>query len=230
MARLKSSMLKEYTSQYSVQAAVCFFLLLAILTAYISQPALAEQSSGRIVKWKDEKGVTHYGDSVPPQYINRENSLMNRQGITVKRNKPADQAQEALDLAKVEQDKKDKALLGAFTHAEEIDLARDRNLQFDMIALDNLQQEKFNQLQRLNANEAKVNDLTKRKKAIPPQLKADITDNKIEIAKTEKLISERKLLIEATRKRFDDDKKRYILLRNQHLEETQKTPPPTQRN
>ncbi|PKO45236.1 MAG: DUF4124 domain-containing protein [Betaproteobacteria bacterium HGW-Betaproteobacteria-22] len=206
-----------------------FFLLLVMAATCMLQPALAEQNSsrqntGRIVKWKDEKGVTHYGDSVPPQYINRESSLMNRQGITVKRNKPADQAQDALDLAKIEQDKKDKALLGAFTHADEIDLARDRNLQFDMIALDNLEQEKSHLQQKLHASETRANDFTKRKKAIPEDLKADIVGNKAEIVKTDKLISERKLQIETTRKRFDDDKKRYILLRNQHTEESQKTP------
>jgi len=174
------------------------------------------ENTNRIVKWKDEKGTTHYGDRVPPQYSNRESSEINRQGITVKRNKPINDQDQALDLAKLEQDKKDKALLGAFTNANEIDLARDRNIQLDLITLENLNQEKIANQKQLAANQKLADSLNKMKKPIPGGLGADISKNQLEIDKINQRISNRKQIIENTRNRFDADKKRYLSLKHQN--------------
>lgn len=174
------------------------------------------ENTNRIVKWKDEKGTTHYGDRVPPQYSNRESSIINRQGITVKRNKPINDQDQALDLAKLEQDKKDKALLGAFTNANEIDLARDRNIQLDLITLENLNQEKIANQKQLAANQKLADSLNKMKKPIPGGLGADISKNQLEIDKINQRISNRKQIIENTRNRFDADKKRYLSLKHQN--------------
>lgn len=174
------------------------------------------ENTNHIVKWKDEKGATHYGDRVPPQYSNRESSIINRQGITVKRNKPINDQEQALDLAKLEQDKKDKALLGAFTNANEIDLARDRNIQLDLITLENLNQEKIVNQKQLAANQKLADSLNKMKKPIPDGLGADISKNQLEIDKINQRISDRKQIIENTRNRFDADKKRYLSLKHQN--------------
>lgn len=178
------------------------------------------EGSGRILKWKDEKGVTHYGDSIPTQYINRESSLINRQGITVKHNKPALSQDNTDELAKIEyakseQAKKDKALLGAFTNVNEIDLALERNIQLDKIALENLQQEKANHQKNLVVKEAMAASFEKRKKMTPKELKADIANEKMQILSIDEKIAVRNTAISATRKRFDEDKKRYLLLKSQ---------------
>jgi hypothetical protein len=199
--------LARLTMQMGCTVALCLWLCFI-------QSAHAENTN-RIVKWKDDKGVTHYGDRVPPQYSNRENSIINRQGVTVKHNKPINDQEQALDLAKLEQDKKDKALLGAFTNANEIDLARDRNIQLDLITLENLNQEKINNQKQLTENQKLADGFTKRKKPIPDDLNADISRNQAEIGKIDQRINERKQMIENTRKRFDEDKKRYLSLRNQ---------------
>jgi len=120
--------------------------MLISLMIFASQNASAEGS--RIVKWKDEKGVTHYGDKIPAQYSNTENSVINKQGVTVKRNKPMNHEEEAINQEKLVQDKKDRALLAAFSHEDEIDLARDRNLQLDQLSLEGLQLQKANHLKR----------------------------------------------------------------------------------
>lgn len=171
------------------------------------------ENSTRIVKWKDEEGATHYGDKIPPQYANRENSVINKQGVTVQHNKPIDYREQALDLEKIEQDKKDKVLLGAFTNANEIDLARDRNLQPDLITLENLQQDKANGQKKLNEINSLADSYTKRKKPVPQDVNTDIKNNKAAIAKIDQQIGERQKAIENTRKRFNEDKKRYLLLR-----------------
>jgi hypothetical protein len=200
------------TDKTKVELLSFYSLILLILMAF-AQNAYAEEAK-RIVKWKDDKGVTHYGDSIPAQYSNRENSLINQQGITVKRNKPISYQDESLSLAKIEQDKKDKALLSAFTNENEIDLARDRNLQLDQVTLDGLQLQKANSQKRLADNQKYANDFVKKKKTVPTDLAGDIKTNQAEITKLDQQIEERKTTMDATRKRFDDDKKRFILLRN----------------
>lgn len=189
---------------------VCFTSTLLILT--FTPPTNAE-GTGKILKWKDEKGATHYGDRIPPQYANRESSIINPQGITVKHNKPISNQDQTLDIAKLDQDKKDKALLAAFTNENEIDLARDRNLQLDLVALENLQLDKSNAQKHLAENKKTVDELTKQNKKIPANLSADMASNQVTNARLEQLIKERKLAIENTRQRFDSDKQRYISLK-----------------
>jgi hypothetical protein len=185
------------------------------LTLYIPLNAYAD-SNDRIIKWKDEKGITHYGDKIPPQYSNRENSLINKQGITVQQNKPTVQHDEAAEQAKLVQDKKDKALLGTFTNADEIDLTRDRNLEPDLIALKSLQQDRLASLKKLDKTNALAASFSKVKKSVPADINNDIQANKAELAKIDQRIIERQQAIEAIRKRFEEDKKRYLTLRGQN--------------
>jgi hypothetical protein len=187
------------------------FLILATFAQY----CLAEEPK-RILKWKDDKGVTQYGDKIPAQYSNRENSVINKQGITVKRNKPFVYQDLAADQAKMDQAKKDKALLSAFTHEDEIDLARDRNLNLDKVTLDGLQMQKTNSQKRLAESQKYATTFTKHKKPGPADIATDIKSTEAEIAKLDKQMVDRKAIMETTRKRFDDDKKRYIELKYQN--------------
>lgn len=202
--------LARHHSIHSQMVKIAVFAIL-LFVACLNQ-AYAEGS--RIVKWKDDKGVTHYGDKIPAQYANTENSLINKQGITVKRNKAInyqDQTQEALEAA---QSKHDYALLSAFTHESEIDLARDRNLQLDLVAVEGLQLLKENSAKRLADMQKYANHSKKSNKPVPADLTRDIAANQAEIAKIEGQIAERKLAMEATRKRFHNDKQRYIALKS----------------
>ena len=170
-------------------------------------------SAGHIIKWKDEKGVTHYGDKIPPQYSNRENSLMNKQGITIQQNKIDTHEDIALEQARAEQDKKDKALLGTFSSAQEIDLTRDRNLEPDLIVIKGLQQDRAISQKKFEKISAQANAYTKAKKTVPAELDAEFHASQAELAKIEQKIAERQHAIDGIRQRFDEDKKRYLYLR-----------------
>jgi hypothetical protein len=196
----------------SMQSAIATLLLSALC---VMQYAHAE-GSGRIVKWKDEKGITHYGDSIPPQYADRDNSLMNKQGITIQHNKPnAPHQNKEEELAQLEQDKKDRALLGTFTNADEIDLTRDRNLEPELLALKNLQQDRAIAQKKVDKSKAAADAFTKSKKTVPTPVSAELKANKEGPAKIDQRIGERQQAIDNIRKRFDDDKKRYLTLRGQ---------------
>ena len=207
-----AQLLKIETDKITEQSKVLSIFGLLLLLVFV-QHAHADNTS-KIVKWKDDNNVTHYGDKIPAQYSNRENSVISKQGITVQRNKPVNYQDQALNLAKQEQDRKDKALLSAFTNENEIDLARDRNLQLDQVTVEGLQLQKTNSLKRLTENQKIADSFMKTKKTIPADLATDIKSNQSEIEKQDKQIAERKTAMETTRKRFDEDKQRYIALKN----------------
>ena len=211
MSQLKKTGPRPSTAPPPMQMVSSALLCLVLC---ITSAAHAE-STARIVKWKDEKGVTHYGDKIPPQYANRENSLINKQGITMQQNKAEVPQDKAAELAKLEQEKKDRALLGTFTNADEIDLTRDRNLEPDLLALKNLQQDRAVAQKKLDKINAVAESYAKSKKPLPANVLDEIKTNKTELAKIDQRINERQQAIDSIRKRFDDDKKRYLLLRNQ---------------
>jgi hypothetical protein len=202
-----------------------FFILVAIMT--ISGLAHAERG---IVKWVDDKGITHYGDSIPPQYSGRSNSVINKQGRVVKQNKPvnveATTADDAEIKANAEQKRHDRALLAAYTTEEEFDLARDRHLQTDEAAVQGLQQRIVSTKERLDANKKTADRFIKRKKPVPDDVLQDIKGNETEIARVETQIKDRKQSMEATRQRFDNDKQRFIELKRDPTAPPHATKPP----
>ncbi len=200
-----------------------FWLVAALALA--SNPVLAAEKNtaapppkaGSIVKWVDEKGVTHYGDSVPTQYSGRDNSVLDPQGRVVKRNKAGDsQANKAIAEetgVSVEQQRHDKALLAAYTTEQEFDLARDRNLQMDEAAVEALNQRMGSVKTRLEAAKKMSAGFSQRKKSVPPHITQDLKENQDEIAKIETQIAERQQSMDATRQRFEKDKQRFIELK-----------------
>ncbi|MEQ1583315.1 MAG: DUF4124 domain-containing protein, partial [Candidatus Nitrotoga sp.] len=93
----------------------------------------------KLYKWVDDKGVTHYGEVIPPEYTNKSNAQLSDKGRVIKRTEEInnkerraneeDEAKKRIDNeAKFEQSRKDKALQNTFSNEKEIDLARDRNL------------------------------------------------------------------------------------------------------
>lgn len=201
------------------------FMLTAFLCVSLSMIDCARaDTTKRIVKWKDENGTTHYGDKIPPQYSNRENSLMNKQGITVQKNNPNVQQDKNAELAKIEQEKKDRALLGTFTNAEEIDLTRDRNLEPDLLALKSLQQDRAVAQKKLEKSSSTALSYTKANKTVPASIRTEVETDKNALAKIDRRISERQLAIDNIRKRFEEDKKRYLTLRGLSGEPQPATP------
>jgi len=213
MLQLQRSTSRKPDYFISMRLTITVTLLSALC---LMQHAQAE-GSGRIVKWKDEKGVTHYGDSIPPQYADRDNTLMNKQGITVQQNKPnAPHVDKVAELAKLEQDKKDRALLGTFTNANEIDLTRDRNLDPELLALKNLQQDRAIAQKKVDQSNLAAVNYSKAKKPVPANIRDELNANKDAVTKIDQRIGERQQAIDNIRKRFEEDKKRYLALRGQN--------------
>lgn len=177
-----------------------FISLLLSMTAYAD--------GGKIHKWVDDKGVTHYGDKMPAKDANRDNSVLNNQGVVIKRNQVSHQ--QDVDQSALEQKRRDRALRASYTTEDEIDLARDRSLQTDKVALQALEQRKSGALKRLENSQKNADGFAKRKKPVPDDLSRDLDDIKAEIDRIDRQIDGRKTSMDSIRKRFNEDKQRFI--------------------
>lgn len=183
-------------------------------------PFAAFAASG-MYKWVDEKGVTQYGDTIPPQYAGQGKTEFSKRGIAIKQTEPAptpDQllerqrqkdAQKEQDQLKLEQKRKDMALLNTYTSTQEIDLARNRHVTQAELAIRSTET-------RVKPVDARLLDLTKQANAllragkpVPPALQKNIKQTKSESQDLHATIAQKRIESESIRAKFDGDKKRF---------------------
>ena len=108
-----------------------FPVLLAALPILVA--AQTQEKKTTTYKWVDEKGVVHYGDSVPPQYSQRESTILNQQGVQIGRReaqKTPEQiaAEERERQELLRQRQHDNFLLMTYTSVADIERLRDERL------------------------------------------------------------------------------------------------------
>ena len=101
--------------------------------ALVLLAAFSANTEASLYKWVDERGETHYGEVVPPEYANRDQTQLDKGRAVKKPDSQSDAAKSDTTMngeqAAMDQRRKDKALLNTYSNEKEIDLARDRNLQ-----------------------------------------------------------------------------------------------------
>lgn len=171
-------------------------------------------------KWVDENGVTHYGDSIPPEYRDRASTEMRKDGVIIRRNSPTltpeqRKAQEA-ELVKrkeeMEEQRRDSILLKTYTSVDEIDLARDRNLQQIELSIENAKAQLKTLHGDLDASRKQAKAYTLNEQSVPEQLQADIEYLERNTQNMEVDILQKRTEAKQIRARFEEDKKRYIEL------------------
>lgn len=194
---------------------ITFILLLSAGFGLLSFSATAD--ANKIVKWVDSNGVTHYGDKLPSQEVGRNNIEMRNNGVVIKQNIRADIKTQTLDQQKMQgklaQERADKVLLASYTNSEEIDLACERNLQMDHAALQSLSQNKQNAMNRITHNKKTVQGFKDNDKPLPAYLTEELKQSQLELGSINKQIAQRKQNIETTRKRYTEEKNRFIALK-----------------
>jgi hypothetical protein len=189
-----------------------------IIFSLLAMSNMAAAEGKKIVKWVDSKGVTQYGDKLPASDAGRNNSEMNTQGMVVKKNVTANKSNDLQDQQKLAQERKDKILLASYTKAEEIDLAKERNLELDKAALQALTQQKINITNRTARNNKLADGFKARKKPLPAYLTDELKLSKSEIANIDKQMAQRKLSMAATNTRYTEEKVRFIALKQPTLQ------------
>ena len=109
-------------------------LSLAALVLCTSTVAIAAQGTDKpLYKWTDDKGVIHYGDSIPPQYASKERRVLNRQAVEVGllegEKTDAERAAEATKLRAANDARhRDRVLITSYVSVEQIEQTRDQHL------------------------------------------------------------------------------------------------------
>jgi hypothetical protein len=187
-----------------------------------AQPVASK--AGRIYKWTDENGVTHYGQSIPLEYRDQAATEMNKGGTTIKRIDAAatpeqrkaaeEKARQQRDEQKrmFEQRRRDTALLNTYTSTREIEDARERSLSAPQQAIRGLEPRLKAAQERLSGLEGQTEAIRKSGKPVPDNLRDDIADQKLEVDGLRAEIDRHRTQIDAIRNRYDADKQRYLEL------------------
>lgn len=206
----------------STLLSVLITLPLVIIATHPHAEGAQTQAPKKIVKWKDDKGVIHYGDALPPQEAGRGNAVLSKDGVVVRENesyKVLSQSDQVSEAATAEHMRKDSALLASYSSEEEIDLAMARNLQAEQGNLKVLNQRLIETKKNLTEKEEKLARVTKSGKPAPSYLEEEIKAHHQKIIKTEAEILATKNDIQQIQTRYAGYKARYVELRprNQSL-------------
>jgi predicted RNase H-like nuclease (RuvC/YqgF family) len=180
--------------------------------------------AAKIFKWVDEKGVTHYGGTIPPEYKDQASTEMSKHGITVRKVDAAvtgaEQRKAAEEKASkdreekqraFEQRRRDVALMNTYTSAREIEEHRDRTLQIPMQTIKGLEPRLKRAQERLASLQTQQAALSKKGKS-SDGLDQDIVDEKAEVESIKADIERSQAQIEAIKVKFDADRKRFMEL------------------
>lgn len=188
-----------------------------LLILLVSFPA----SAGNLYSWIDENGKTHYGNIVPPQYAQQGNAELDKKGMVVNKTNaaltPAQRKAKEDELAqkqeedkkKLEQKRRDAALVNTYTTEKEIDLVRDRNLQQSELQLQSMELRAKQVQPRLDQARKRAADLAAKKKPAPLDLQQEIEEAEKEMLRLQEMIKQKRNEMNAVRTRFEDDKKRF---------------------
>jgi hypothetical protein len=198
--------------------------LLIVLGMLVASVGFASSGKGNgTYKWVDEKGVTHYGDRVPPQYAQKERVILNDQGVEIGRLDAERTPEQAAEYARRQEEarrarERDAFLLNTYTSVRDIEQLRDARLdqlRGQRVAaqqyVDTLH-ERLNSLQTRAMNFKPYNSKPNARK-MPDDLAEDLVRTANEVRAQTTSLAEKNAEEEQVRSRFQADIDRYRQLR-----------------
>ncbi|CAH1385671.1 DUF4124 domain-containing protein [Candidatus Nitrotoga sp. M5] len=186
--------------------------------------AFSTTAEARLYKWVDDKGVTHYGEVMPPEYTNRNNILLDDHGRLIKRNEKVNntdqrnndeaeaeaEAKKRIDNeAKLERNRKDRALLNTFSNEKEIDLARDRNLNHIESLISSIQSLQKVAQENLKNYQQEAEERKLAGRELSSSLQVDITESEDKLAKLQLNLVKTQEKAAAIKASYEADKVRF---------------------
>lgn len=176
--------------------------------------AFSATAEAKLYKWVDDKGETHYGEVVPPEYANKDKVQLNEKGREIKKKEeeskdapPKKNTEE--EQALIDRRRKDKALVSTYSNEKEIDLARDRNLQQVEARINSVQLLVKSAQESLDSYRKEADGLQKAGNRIPASLQTDINEAEGKLARLKQDLAKAEERAAAVRAGFEADKLRY---------------------
>ncbi|MBI5006572.1 MAG: DUF4124 domain-containing protein [Nitrosomonadales bacterium] len=188
---------------------------LLVGAAALCAAMISVNAEAKLYKWVDKNGQTHYGETIPPEYANRDTQVLEKSrlqdrkdGFDVKQQEESKVDPEIAKAAK-EAKRKDEALLNTYSNEKEIDLSRQRNLLQVEARVNSYSTMLISAQERLADLHKERDEITSRGRPIPPSLTEDISEAMALVAKRQKELSVSQKEMEGVKMRYDAEKKRY---------------------
>lgn len=206
-----------------MRKATLFLAVLSALPLAVTAQAPKSGESKTTYKWVDEKGVVHYGDSVPAEYSQREQRVLNSQGLEVQKRQaemsPAEAAEHAAKQKEEARRKQhDMFLISTYPSVREIELVRD-------VRLDQINGQITAAQAYISSLNARVDGLKQRSlmfapyntkpgaRRMPDDLAEEMVRALSELRTQNSALANRRAEAESVRSQFDADIKRFKELR-----------------
>ena len=191
-----------------------------LLVALIAGMAFSMPVAAKMYKWVDDKGITHYGETIPPEFAGKDRAELNKYGRVVNKENlltPEERrAKEQADVKKrdgeesaMEQKRRDNALINTYSNSDEIDLARSRNLQQVDARINSINSQVKMASDNLLGLQKESDGFAKASKKIPASLREDIQESRARLTKLQQDLEKSKTEKAAVEARYDADKVRY---------------------
>jgi len=191
-----------------------------LLVALVIGMAFSLPAAAKMYKWMDDNGVTHYGETVPPEYANKDRTELNKAGRVVKQQEvltseerrareQADAKKSAEEEEMLERRRRDKALLNTYSSVKEIDLARERNLQQVEARFNSATSQLKMADDKLIGLQKEADGYTKANRKIPASLQEDLQESQARLTKLQQDLEKIRAEKTAVEARYDADKARY---------------------
>jgi Domain of unknown function (DUF4124) len=212
------------------RGAVRLGVIVGIAVLWTAGAHAAPEKAGKVYKWTDEKGEVHYGDAVPPQYADKDQTILNHQGVTVgavtgrrsAEQVAADEASHAADAAARETQlrglQRDQYLLATYLSAQELETLRDRRLEI----LDGQVRALAQYVEQLEARAGQLEERMRRFRpyaavadapALPEPLAAEVVHTVSDLRAQERSLAAKRDEVDRTRAQFADDLQRFLELK-----------------
>lgn len=181
--------------------------------------AFSLNAEAKMYKWVDENGITHYGEIIPPEYAGAKAQKIDKGRIEERTDKNEEMRKSnsvkdpVVEKARIEAERRDNALLNTYSSEQEIDLARDRNLQQVEARSNSFTTLLKSSKENLVGLESEYEALAKQGKKIPKSLEDDLVDAKASVAKMQADLSTSLKELDAVKAKYAADKARYRQLK-----------------
>jgi chromosome segregation ATPase len=186
-----------------------------LIASTIFVAAFCFNAEAKLYKWVDKNGTTHYGETIPPEYADRDTKQLSNGRVTDRDETFNSQQLNAAkkdtpeEKAAKEARRRDDALLNSFTNEKEIDLSRDRSL-LQIEARINSYTTMIKSAQATVDDLHKENDnRTKKGLKIPQSLTDDIAAAEERVAQLQKELENNQKESETVKTRYAAEKQRF---------------------
>lgn len=194
-----------------------------LFVAFIVGTTFSLPAAAKLYKWVDDNGTTHYGETIPPEYANKDRVELDKAGrvikteevLTPEKRRAKEEADaKKLEAAKIalEQQRRDKTLINTYNSVKEIDLARSRSMQQIDANLNVIASSIKTARGNLAGLQKEAESYTKTNRKVPPSLNDDLQEAQTRLEKLQKDLEKPQAEKAALEARYDADKARYIEL------------------